>query len=169
MDDLLKQAGMARAIRDTARLAQGILDPEQALDWAVTVGYLVRGPERDQVTFTERGMALAYTYWKAIAESMAVHAGELALSDTQLLTKTDNRQIHLPGGGSILLDRKSLADATDTLEPSQVADAIADQAVNQDTDPCDIGESLAIVPSDTRGDNPVSDGEEHDIEGDLAA
>lgn len=150
---LLTKIGMARAIRDTARLAQGIEDPDQAIRWAVSIGYIVMGPERGEITFTERGMALAYAYWKAIDESQQILDGRTGTIET--LNRHMRPTILLPDGARITLDRHPV-------EAGGANPAVYVKAI--EADQRSRGDTTAKASSDTIGENVTLSGEDHTSE-----
>lgn len=60
-------------MRSLAYAAQGILDADHALEWAINVGYLVVQEDKrgqpDELVLTRKGAVAVFVFWKAWDEA----------------------------------------------------------------------------------------------------
>lgn len=67
-DPFLTRIGVAKAIRGTFQSVTGSDDPDAALEWAVNLGWLVVGQDRETLTLTPEGEVFVWKFWRAYME-----------------------------------------------------------------------------------------------------
>lgn len=67
-DPFLTRLGVAKAIRGTFQSVAGVDDPEAALEWAVNLGWLIVGDDRETLILTTEGELFVWKFWKAYME-----------------------------------------------------------------------------------------------------
>lgn len=90
-DPVLLRTGVSIALRAIAYLADGIEEPDRALEWCVNVGYL-RYIEREVVAVTPEGERVVYAWWTL---------WQAERKDGTNLGRSGRPLIHLPNGSTI--------------------------------------------------------------------
>jgi hypothetical protein len=78
-DPMLVRLGVATAIRSTFQAATGVDDADAALEWAVNLGWLVVGDDRETLTLTPQGEQIVWRWWKAYMEGRERSQGRIVL------------------------------------------------------------------------------------------
>lgn len=70
-DPMLTRLGVVKAIRGTFQSVTGIDDPDAALEWAMNLGWLKHGVDRETLILTPEGEVFVWKFWKAYEEGRA--------------------------------------------------------------------------------------------------